>query len=158
MLENNSSLITALVLRRLLIIFLMLVSLTVNATEFDTAWIHTEKFSIYIEGDGGTGNGTVLVYIKEDESSREEKRYPFSEECTFKGHPDWPTPDSFSCHNNGHTPLAGTAYKLIKYKKPKSKPTGGCVPDDGIGLRYICIKGCGKSMAPKYLHAFEGMC
>lgn len=140
-----------------MILFLMLISSAASA-EFNTAWITTEAFGIYIEADGGTGKGTVLVYVKGDAFSREEKKYPFNEECTFKGHPDWPTPDSFSCHKNGHTPLAGTTYKLIKYKKIKSEPSGECIPDNGIGLRYICVKGCGKSMTPKYLEAFEGMC
>ncbi|MFY9260789.1 MAG: hypothetical protein WAO71_09815 [Gallionella sp.] len=148
-------------MRKLISLLMIYLPLAANSAEYDVAHFSNQRFRISIFHD----QGHTVVYTKfingeADLASWEIHEYPFEEECKFKGNVDWPTPSYIICHKNGRTPLAGTTYKLTQYKKPKTAPRSECEPDDqaGIGVRYICIKGCEKPMVPKYLEAFGGMC
>lgn len=147
-------------------IFLLLSFFTIlsyASCELETASIKTETLFLSIYDEGCANDKIVIYFATKDRESREFENsttVPFVEECTFKGHVDYPTPSYIICRKNGRTPLAGATYKLTQYKKSKSAPRRECEPDDqaGIGVRYICIKGCEKPMVPKYLEAFDGMC
>jgi hypothetical protein len=74
------------------------------------------------------------------------KEYSFFDECKLTNTSSF---DSFSCHKDGHTPLAGATYKLML-----GKATYDC--SDELGSkntphkRYMCIAGCVASV-PEYL-------
>ena len=108
----------------------------------EIANLRTQHFYLEITDDG-CGPETVIRFtrtILKDGSPDWDtmQTVPFYKECsmskTFQG---------FSCNQEGHSPLAGAAYKVVKGGKPM------CRADPGY--RYVCIRGCIKG-APKYLN------
>jgi hypothetical protein len=116
----------------------------------------TRTSTFYMEiSDGGCGDdGTQIQYTnifgkngEPDYSSI--KKYPFYKECTLSQTKDG-NDTGFICSKNGHTPLAGTTYKKVKHGKYLCQ-----LPGEGDiyiqSYRYICVNGCSRPLAPKYL-------
>jgi hypothetical protein len=64
-------------------------------------------------------------------------KYKFTDECKV-------SQTSFTCKNNGRTPISGATYVLRKDAKPICE-------GEPYGERYECIKGC-KKTTPRYLN------
>lgn len=151
-------------MRLILFLFLFVWSFAAEAGCAYIGEITTEKFSIDIS-DGGCGPKVMITFwaLKKNGSLGKQKEYPFNEECflTLNGKDvrkikkyDGYSMDGFSCRADGHTPLAGASYKLIQFGRSRNS----CADDSELGSKYICVKGCGKSIVPEYINGHDGTC
>jgi hypothetical protein len=123
-----------------------------------------EKIGIDMS-DGGCSFKEVMIEfwkINKNGSQHSYASYPFGKECflTQKGVNIGKIKaydgsyDGLYCRPNGHTPLAGATYKLVKFGRSQNS----CADENELGNKFICIKGCGKLSVPEYINGTDGTC
>lgn len=112
---------------------------------------HTITGNTFINVSDNDCSGPLAISVSDKDNNT--TSYPFEQEC--KASDDF---SSFSCRADGHTPLAGTSYRIEQF----GSKTIDCTDMAGgkmkvPRLRYVCFSGCGKS-APKYLYKTNQGC